>query len=72
MDILTLALIVVAVIALSGWGYGYYVARPATAGDVVAAPAPGYASPLGIIGLLVVVAVVAMLLTGWRPFVVAP
>lgn len=70
MDLLLLILIVVAVISLSGWGYGYYGGRPAMAGDVIA-PAPAYASPLGLLGALLVVGVLVMLLTGWRPFVVA-
>jgi len=71
MDPLLIALIVVAVIAMSGWGYGYY-ARPAVPAGEMLAPAPAYASPLGIIGALAVVLLVAMLLTGWRPFVVVP
>jgi hypothetical protein len=29
-------------------------------------------SPLGIIGLIVVVGIVVMLLTGWHPIVIAP
>ena len=68
-DPLTIGLIVLAVLLLSGFGYGYY-SRPV----VVDAPAPagyGYGSPLGVIGALVVVLLVVMLLTGWRPFVVA-
>jgi hypothetical protein len=73
MDILAIVLIVVAVLALSGWGYGTYAARPAVpAGAVVEGPAP-WVNPLGIIGLLVVVAVVVMLLTGWpRQIIIAP
>jgi hypothetical protein len=73
MDILTIALIIVAVLALSGWGYGTYAARPAVpAGAVVEGPAP-WVNPLGIIGLLVVVGLLVMLLTGWpRAVVVAP
>lgn len=71
MDILTIALIVVAVVALSGWGYGTY-SRPVgpVGGPVVAGP--GWVNPLGIVGLLVIVALVMMLVTGYRPFVVAP
>ena len=73
MDPLTIALIVLAVLLLGGFGYGYY-ARPVPAAThtVVTEPAPaGYVTPLGLIGALVVIAVVAMLITGWRPFVVA-
>src|SRR5205823_1242527 len=67
-DPLLILLIVVAVIALSGWGYGTYTTRaPAASTEVVAAPA--WISPLGIIGLIAVVAVVAMFISGWRPFV---
>jgi hypothetical protein len=70
MDPLLIGLIIVAVIALGGWGYGTYGVRstPATTTEVVAAPA--WVSPLGLIGLIVVVGIVVMLLTGWRPFVV--
>ncbi len=69
MDPLLIVLIIVAVIALSGWGYGTYTTRaaPATT-EVVTAPA--WVSPLGIIGLIAIVGLVAMLVTGWRPFVV--
>jgi hypothetical protein len=72
MDPLLIGLIIVAVIALSGWGYGTYAVRPAPAATTEVVAAPGWVSPLGIIGLIVVVGVVVMLLTGWRPFVVAP
>jgi len=72
MDPLLVILIVVAVIAMSGWGYGYYTARPVvTTGDVVAGPAP-WVSPAGVIGLLAIIALAAMLFSGWRPFAVAP
>jgi hypothetical protein len=71
MDPVLIGLIILAVIALGGWGYGTYGMRPVpgAATEVVAAPA--WASPLGVIGLLVVVGVVIMLLSGWR-FVVVP
>lgn len=74
MDLLIIALIVLAVISLSGWGYGTYGYRtygnhmrsgPAT--DVVAAPA--WSSPLGIIGVILILGLMLMLFTGWRPFV---
>ena len=69
MDPLLLILIIVAVIALSGWGYGTYTTRAAPATTEVVT-APVWVSPLGILGLLAVIAVVAMFVTGWRPFVV--
>lgn len=69
MDPLLILLIVVAVIALSGWGYGTYTTRSAPATTEVVA-APVWISPIGIIGLIAVVAVVAMFISGWRPFVV--
>lgn len=74
MDVLTIALIIIAVLALGGWGYGNYVYRPAAPaapGAVVEGPAP-WVNPLGVVGLLVVIALVVMLATGWRPFVVGP
>ena len=65
MDILLVILIVLAVIAMSGWGYGYYT-RPAPAADVVAAPV-GYASPLGVLAVIAIVAIVLMLMFNWQP-----
>jgi hypothetical protein len=72
MDPLTVLLIVVAVLALSGWGYGTYYTRPVAAPRTEVVTAPGWVSPVGIIGLLAVIGVVLMLLTGWRPFVAYP
>ena len=69
MDLLLLILIVLAVLSIGGWGYGYYGPRPVVTGDAVAAPA-AWASPLGILGLLAVIALCVMLFTGWRPFVI--
>jgi hypothetical protein len=70
MDPLLILLLIVAVIAFSGWGYGTYTTRAAPANtEVVAAPA--WVSPLGILGLIAIVALIAMFVTGWRPFVVA-
>jgi hypothetical protein len=71
MDPLLILLIIVAIIALSGWGYGTYTTRAVPAQtEIVTAPA--WISPLGILGLLAIVALVAMFVTGWRPFVVVP
>jgi hypothetical protein len=66
MDLLLLLLIVFAVVSVAGWGYGTYAPRPAPAGGVVVAE-PAWASPLGLIGLLAVIAIVVMLFTNWRP-----
>jgi len=66
MDPLLIVLIIVAALAMSGWGYGYYARPVAPAGGMVAAPA--YGTPLGVIGALAVVALLVVLLTGWRPF----
>ncbi|MBY0514076.1 MAG: hypothetical protein K2P78_09225 [Gemmataceae bacterium] len=71
MDPLLIGLIVLAVIALSGWGYGTYGVRPA-AGTTEVVAAPAWATPLGVVGLIVVVGAVVMLVTGWHPIVVAP
>jgi hypothetical protein len=70
MDPLLIALIIVAIIALGGWGYGTHSVRPAPGATTEVVSAPAWVSPLGIIGLIVVVGIVVMLLTGWRPFVV--
>ena len=77
MDILLIALIVLAVISVGGWGYGTYGygGRPvAPAAEVVAAP--GWVSPLGVLGLIAVVGIVLMLATqrsfaDWRITLVA-
>jgi MYXO-CTERM domain-containing protein len=69
MDLLLIILIVVAVLALSGWGYSYYGARPVAVTDVSAAPASG-PSPLihliGVLGLLALVAFIVLWATGWH------
>lgn len=49
---LMLILILLLVLALSGSGYGYYSGG-------------AYANPLGVLGLLLIIAVVVLLLTGW-------
>lgn len=67
MDLLTILLIVVALLAISGWGYGTYYVRPAP-GTAVEAPV-AWVNPVGIIALLAVVGIVVMLSTGWRPTV---
>jgi hypothetical protein len=65
MDIWLIILIVVVVLAFRGWGYGYYYRPAPVAGEV--APAPGWVSPLGIIGALAVIALIVMWLSGvWR------
>ena len=69
MSILLIVLIVLAVIALSGWGYGtYYASRPVVVSDT-AGPATG-GSPLltliGVLGLLALVAFIVLWATGWR------
>jgi hypothetical protein len=70
MDLLLLLLIVVALLSMGGWGYGtYYTRAPAT---TEVATAPGWVSPMGIIGLIAIVGVLLMLTTGWRPFVAVP
>ena len=69
MDPLLILLIIVAVIAVSGWGYGTYTTRAVPVQTEVVS-APGWVSPLGILGLLAIIALAVMLFTGWRPFVV--
>lgn len=67
MDLLLIGILIVAILAMGGWGYSYYTARPAV--EVVPAPAAG-PSPLihllGLVGLILLVAFVVMLITGWR------
>ena len=68
MDIITITVLVVGVLALAGWGYGYY-AVPAQAPGTVVQPAAG-PSPmfgiLGVVGLILIVVFVTLLATGWR------
>jgi hypothetical protein len=67
MDIITITLLVLAGMALVGWGYGYYAARPVTVVESAPAPAPARGlTLLGIIGLILIVAFVVLLATGWR------
>jgi hypothetical protein len=70
MDPLLIALIILAVVALGGWGYGTYAVRPAPAATTEVVSAPGWATPLGIIGLVVVAVVLVSLMAGWKPMVV--
>ena len=66
MDLLTITLLVLGVLALAAGGYGYY-ARPAPTTVVEAAPAPvAWLTLLGIVALILLVAFVVLLLTGWR------
>ena len=66
MNGLTIALLGLAVLALGAWGYSYYM-RPAPTTVVERAPAPvGWLTLLGIVGLILLVAFVVLLATGWR------
>ena len=62
--ILLVVLLVVAVLALGSWGYGSYAARPAP--GAVVEPGSGWINILGLIGLVLLVAVVVLWATGWR------
>jgi hypothetical protein len=67
MDILTIALLVAGVLALVVWGFGYFAARPVPGVVVERAPGPvAGLTLLGIIGLVLIVAFVVLLATGWR------
>jgi len=70
MDPLLLVLIIVAIIALSGWGYGTYTTRPAPGATTEVVTAPVWVNPLGILAALAIIGLLIMLITGWRPFVV--
>jgi hypothetical protein len=60
MDLFTLFLIGLVILALGGWGYGTYAGGPGGG-----APAP-IVSGLGLVALILIVALIAMLITGWR------
>ena len=69
MDAITITLLVLAILAIAGWGLGSFAARPAPV--VVSESAPvATGSPLlsllGIVGLILLVAFIVLLLTGWR------
>jgi hypothetical protein len=67
MDILTIAMLVVGVVALIVWGYGSFATRPAPGVVVERAPGPAAGlTLLGIVGLILIVAFVVLLATGWR------
>ncbi len=67
LDIVTLTILVVAILAIAGWGYGSYAARPVTVAETGTAPAPAPGlTLLGIVGLILIVAFVVLLATGWR------
>ena len=66
MDLLTITLLALGALALAGWGYGYY-ARPVPTTVVESAPGPAAGlTLLGIVGLMLLVAFVVLLATGWR------
>lgn len=60
MDLFTILLILLIVAAFSGWGYGNYYPGPSGA-----APSP-LIQLLGVAGLVMLVALIVMLITGWR------
>jgi len=73
MDLLIPALVVVVVLSLSSWGYAHCTGRPAR-GDLVSASesVPSYgpaawSNSLGIVGVLLLIAILLLLFTGWRP-----
>jgi hypothetical protein len=70
MDPLLIVLIIVAILAIGGWGYGAYAVRPAPGATTEVVTGPAWVTPIGLLGLIVIVGIVLMLITGWRPFVV--
>lgn len=69
MDAILLIVLVAAILALSGWGYGYYYTRPvpgdAVAPGPVAGPSP-FVNMVGVLGLILLVGFVIMWATGWH------
>jgi hypothetical protein len=66
MDIITITLLVLAILALASWGFGTYAARPAAGVEVVSAGPSPLIAMLGVIGLILLVAFLVLILTGWR------
>ena len=58
MGIVTIALIVLIILAFGGFGYGRWYAGP------LGGPAPGYASPLGLVAAILVLLLLLWLFTG--------
>jgi hypothetical protein len=68
MDMLLIALMIVAALALCGWAYGYYAYyRPiaAAGGGETAAAMPTWVNLLGMIAFLAVMTIAVMWLGGW-------
>jgi hypothetical protein len=65
MDPVLIVLAVLALLALSGWGYGY-TRPPSLAGGAGPARAR-WVHPLGALGLFLAALIVLVLVTGWRP-----
>jgi hypothetical protein len=68
MTILIIALIVIALLSIGGWGYSYYGARPVAVADgpVAAGPSP-LVHLIGVVGLLCLIAVfVLWFFGGWN------
>jgi hypothetical protein len=53
MDLLLLILILLIVLSFSGWGYGYYNRG-------------AYSSPIGLLGVILLVLLLLMIFTSWR------
>jgi hypothetical protein len=59
MDLLLVVLILLVVFTFGGWGYGSYHRG-------------AYASPMGLLGAVLLVALLLFLFTGWRPYATLP
>ena len=72
MDLLVLVLVILAFVALGVSAYGTTKTDDLADPSPEIATSPAWATPVLVCGILAMVVAVALLVTGWHPFAVAP